>query len=124
MGVEFVKGKASRIRQLENGNLELQYEDMEGEGGLGKREHDLVVLTVGFLPNTEAFGLFKPGELEGDEHQYVREPDPISEPGRTNIGGLFAAGAIIGVRDIPDTVLHAGAAATQAATYLKQTRGE
>ena len=124
MGVEFVKGKASRIKQLDNGNLELQYEDMEGEGGLGKREHDLVVLTVGFLPNTEAFGLFKPGELESDEHQYVREPDPISEPGRTNIDGLFAAGAIIGVRDIPDTVLHAGAAATQAATYLKQTRGE
>jgi len=124
MGVEFVKGKASRVRQLENGNMELHYEDMEGEGGLGKREHDLVVLTVGFLPNTEAFGLFKPGELESDEHQYVREIDPISEPGRTNIDGLFAAGAIIGVRDIPDTVLHAGAAATQAATYLKQTRGE
>ncbi len=124
MGVEFVKGKASRIEQLDNGNMELHYEDMEGEGGLGKREHDLVVLTVGFLPNTEAFGLFKPGELEGDEHQYVREVDPISEPGKTTIDGLFAAGAIIGVRDIPDTVLHAGAAATQAATYLKQTRGE
>ena len=124
MGVEFVKGKASRIKQLANGNLELQYEDMEGAGGIGKREHDLVVLTVGFLPNTEAFSLFKPGELESDEYEYVRETDPISEPGRTNIDGLFAAGAIIGVRDIPDTVLHAGAAAAQAATYLKQTRGE
>ena len=124
MGVEFVKGKASRIRQLEDGNMELHYEDMEGEGGMKKREHDLVVLTVGFLPNTEAFDLFKPGELERDEHQHVREIDPISEPGRTNIDGLFAAGAIIGVRDIPDTALHAGAAAAQAATYLKQTRGK
>jgi len=124
MGVEFVKGKAARIDQLDDGNLELYYEDMEGEGGLKKREHDLVVLTVGFLPNTEAFKLFKNNELGADEFDYVREVDPISEPGKTTVDGLFAAGAIIGVRDIPDTVLHAGAAAAQAAAYLQQTRGE
>ena len=124
MGVEFVKGKVARVDQLDDGNMELYYEDMEGEGGLQKREHDLVVLTVGFLPNTEAFKLFKQDELGADEFDYVREVDPISEPGRTTVDGLFAAGAIIGVRDIPDTVLHAGAAAAQAAAYLQQTRGE
>ena len=124
MGVEFVKGKPARIERLDDGNMELYYEDMEGEGGLRKREHDLVVLTVGFLPNTEVFDLFKGGELEGDEHRYVREIDPIGEPAKTTVDGLFAAGAVIGVRDIPDTVLHAGAAAAQAANYLKRTRGE
>lgn len=58
-------------------------------------------------------------DLEADEFNYVKEIDPISEPGRTNIDGLFAAGAILGARDIPDTVLHSGAAAAQAATYLE-----
>ncbi len=120
MGVEYVKGKVARVQQLENGNMELHYEDMGSEGGLKKREHDLVVLTVGFLPNTEAFKLYKGStDLEADEFNYVKEIDPISEPGRTNIDGLFAAGAILGARDIPDTVLHSGAAAAQAATYLE-----
>ena len=50
---------------------------------------------------------------------YAKEIDPISEPGRTNIDGLFAAGAILGARDIPDTVLHSGAAAAQTANYLE-----
>lgn len=120
MGIEYVKGKVARVEQLENGNMELHYEDMSGEGGLKKREHDLVVLTVGFLPNTEAFKLYKgSATLESDEFNYVKEIDPISEPGRTNIDGLFAAGAILGARDIPDTVLHSGAAAAQAAAYIE-----
>ena len=123
MGVQFVKGKAARIEPLENGNMELYYEDMEGAGGVQKAEHDLVVLTVGFLPNTSAFDLYK-GELGRDEFDYIREVDPISEPGRTTVDGLFAAGAIIGVRDIPDTVLHAGAAAAQASAYLEKTRND
>lgn len=123
MGIEFVKGKVARIEQLSNGNLALHYEDMLGEGGRKVREHDLVVLTVGVLPNTEIFSLVKGEELAADEFGYVREIDPISEPARTNVDGLFAAGTTIGVMDIPDTVLHSGAAASQAAAYLERTRG-
>ena len=122
MGIEFVKGKVARIEQLANGNLALHYEDQLGEGGMRTREHDLVVLTVGFLPNTAAFSLYKGGELAANNFGYVREVDPISEPARTNVDGLFAAGATIGVMDIPDTVLHSGAAAAQAAAYLERTR--
>ena len=122
MGVEYVKGKVARIEPLENGNMTLHYEDMEGKGGMQKREHDMVVLTVGFLPNTAPFALFKGDALAADEFDYVRELDPVSEPCRTNVDGLFAAGALVGVRDIPDTVLHAGAAAAQVVTYLESTR--
>jgi heterodisulfide reductase subunit A len=123
MGIQFVKGKVARIDQLANGNLALHYEDMLGEGGKKIREHDLVVLTVGFLPNMDAFSLYKGSELAADDFGYVREIDPISEPTRTNVDGLFAAGTTIGVMDIPDTVLHSGAAAAQAASYLERTRG-
>jgi heterodisulfide reductase subunit A len=122
MGIQFVKGKVARVEQLEDGNMELYYEDMAGEGGLKKAEHDLVVLTVGFLPNTEVFKLYKGSALEADEFNYVREIDPVSEPCKTNIDGLFAAGALLGARDIPDTVLHAGAAAAQASAYVESIR--
>jgi heterodisulfide reductase subunit A-like polyferredoxin len=123
MGIQFVKGKVARIEQLANGNLALHYEDMLGEGGKKIREHDLVVLTVGFLPNTDAFSLYKGDALAADDFGYLREIDPVSEPTRTNVDGLFAAGTTIGVMDIPDTVLHSGAAAAQAAAYLERTRG-
>ncbi len=123
MGIQFVKGKVARIEQLANGNMALHYEDMLGEGGKQTREHDLVVLTVGFLPNTDAFSLYKGDALAADDFGYVREIDPVSEPTRTNVDGLFAAGTTIGVMDIPDTVLHSGAAAAQAAAYLERTRG-
>ncbi|MDE2111119.1 MAG: FAD-dependent oxidoreductase [Alphaproteobacteria bacterium] len=122
MGIEFVKGKVARIEQLPNGNLALHYEDMLADGGRKIREHDLVVLTVGFLPNTDVFSLYKGEELAADDFGYVREIDPISEPSRTNVDGLFAAGTTIGVMDIPDTVLHSGAAAAQAAAYLERGR--
>ncbi|MEA3310246.1 MAG: FAD-dependent oxidoreductase [Chloroflexota bacterium] len=122
MGIEYVKGKVARIEQLENGNMAVHYEDMLGAGGLQTREHDLVVLTVGFLPNTEILALYKGGELEVDEFNYVREVDPINEPGGTNVAGLFISGTVNGVKDIPDTVLHSGAAAAQVAAYLEKAR--
>ncbi len=123
MGIEFVKGKVARIEQLPNGNLSVHYEDQLGEGGQKTREHDLVVLTVGFLPNTDVFSLYKGEELAANEFGYVQEINPVAEPSCTNIDGLFVAGTTIGVMDIPDTVLHSGAAAAQAAAYLERTRG-
>jgi heterodisulfide reductase subunit A len=126
MGVQYVKGKVAKIEEKENGNLLVHYEDM-ADGGIKTMEHDLAVLTVGLVPNTEPLRLFKPGELEADEFSYVREMDSVSEPGKTNIDGLYVAGTVVGGADIPDTVLHAGAAASQAAGYLerlKSTWGE
>jgi heterodisulfide reductase subunit A-like polyferredoxin len=120
MGVNFVKGKVARIEQLENGNMALHYEDMLGKGGTRTREHDLVVLAIGLLPNTAPFDLYKGGELEKDAFNYVREVNPVIEPGATNVVGLYLAGTVSGARDIPDTVLHSGAAATQVSAYLER----
>ena len=119
MGVQYVRGKVARIDELDNGNLSVHYENIAG-GGMQTMEHDLVVLTVGFLPNTESLRLYKGDALNTDEHAYIKEPDEIGEPAQTNIDGLFVAGTVVGVRDIPDTVLHAGAASAQAAAYIEK----
>jgi heterodisulfide reductase subunit A-like polyferredoxin len=124
MGVNFVKGKVARIEPLENGNMALRFEDMSGEGGVQTREHDLVVLAVGLLPNTAPFALYKGGELERDDFNYVREVNPVIEPGATNVAGLYLAGTVNGAKDIPDTVLHSGAAATQVSAYLERKRAD
>jgi len=122
MGVQYTKGKVARVDELEGGNMNVHYEDIEGKGGIQMAEHDLVVLTVGFVPNLESLKLYKGGEVEADEFAYIREPDATAQPGRTNIEGLFAAGTVIGARDIPDTVLHACASSAQAAGYIEQQR--
>jgi heterodisulfide reductase subunit A-like polyferredoxin len=124
MGVNFVKGKVARIEQLENGNMALHFEDMLGAGGMQTREHDLVVLAVGLMPNTAPFALYKGGELERDAFNYVREVNPVIEPGATNVAGLYLAGTVDGAKDIPDTVIYSGAAATQVSAYLEKMRSE
>ncbi len=121
MGVKYVKGKVARIEEDENSNLVIHYEDI-AEGGPKSATHDLVVLSVGLVPNREPFALFQENELAGDDMAYVREQDEVSDPSVTSVPGVFAAGTVSGGRDIPDTVLHAGAASVQAASYLERLR--
>ena len=122
MGVNFVKGKVARIEQQDNHNLVLHYEDIAGAGGTRQAEHDLVVLSVGLLPNPGVLGLFEDGGLEADDFAYVREVGEDVDPTRTSIDGVFVAGAASAARDIPDSILHAGAAAAQAAAHLERRR--
>ncbi|OAT79430.1 FAD-dependent oxidoreductase [Desulfotomaculum copahuensis] len=122
MGANFVKGRVAGIEEKEDGNLILTYEDIDNGGTVARAEHDLVVLSVGLLPNTEVFNLFSGVELAADEYFYVKEVDEDINPGKTSIDGVFVAGTASGAKDIPDSILHAGAAAAQAAAYVERTR--
>jgi heterodisulfide reductase subunit A-like polyferredoxin len=121
MGASFVKGRVAEIRETDEGNLILRYEDVEG-GGPAEAEYDLVVLAVGVQPNREVRELFPDGELAFDDFDYVGEPDEDLEPGATSIPGVFVAGAASGAKDIPESILHAGAAAAQAAAHLEAVK--
>ncbi|MBU8922559.1 MAG: FAD-dependent oxidoreductase, partial [Bacteroidales bacterium] len=114
MGVQFVKGKVAKIDETSEGNLILRYEDIDNGGKIMETEHDLVVLSTGFIPNPEFRELFSEEELRGDKWSFVEEPDEETNPARTSIEGVFVAGAAAGPMDIPDTILHSGAAAVQA----------
>ena len=120
MGVTFVRGKVARIEEVEDQDLLVHYENFDGEGGSTVARHDLVVLAVGLLPTQLPAELFQGAHLERDALSYVREVDEELDPGRTNVEGVFAVGSATAVRDIPDTVLHAGAATAQIAGYLKR----
>jgi len=82
-------------------------------------EHDLVVLSTGFSPNIDSLQMFKNGQLEIDSHAYIQEIDEDIDPGKTSIDGVFVAGAASAPRDIPDSILHAGAAVAQTAAYIE-----
>ncbi|MDA8296422.1 MAG: FAD-dependent oxidoreductase [Actinomycetota bacterium] len=120
MGTTFIKGRVAEINELENGDLMLSYEDI-AHGGVRVAEYDLVVLAVGVQPSPGIARLFEDG-LELDPQGFVLEVSEDDHPAATSIPGVFAAGAVTGPRDIPESILHAGAAAVQAAAYLQSTR--
>lgn len=122
MGVEFVKGKIAKIEEEENGNLTLKYEDFENDGKTMEADHDLVVLSVGVLPNNDVSGFFKSQPLALDPHQYVKQVDELMSPAKTNIEGVFTAGTSAGPMDIPDSILSAGAASSEATAFIRSLK--
>ncbi len=124
MGATFVKGRISEITETNEGNLVVRYEDIENGGGVAEAEYDLVVLAVGVQPNRDAGRLFTVEELALDDADYVDEIEEDINPGRTSIPGVFVAGAASGAKDIPESILHAGAAVAQAAAHLERSRAK
>ena len=117
MGVNFVKGKIGRISEIENGNLMLRYEDIN-EGKLQEAEHDLVILSNGVLPNSGIDKFFVNETLALDQFNFVGQSDMLASPAKTSIDGVFVAGTATGPMDIPDSILSAGAASSEAISYL------
>ena len=122
MGANFVKGRVAAISETAEGNLILRYEDVDNGGVIAEAEYDLVVLAVGVRPNLETRGLFADDALAFDDFDYVAEPEEDLNPGRTNIPGVYVAGAASGAKDIPESILHAGAAVAQAAAHLERAK--
>ena len=121
MGVNFVKGKVARIKEKDDksGDLILRYEDV-ATGTVKEAKHDLVVLSVGVLPNKEIPQIFTNEKLELDDFNFVKQTDELLRPSNTSIDGVFVAGAASGPKDIPDSILSAGCAASEVASYLNK----
>jgi heterodisulfide reductase subunit A len=121
MGIYFVKGKVAKVQETGGGNLVVYHENI-ADGKMTRAEHDLVVLSVGLLPNRSAWRMFSNGELRMDDHHYVREIDEDHTPARTSIEGVYAAGSAAAVMDIPDIILHSASAAALAGAYVEGLR--
>lgn len=119
MGVNFIKGKIGKITEKENGNLILRYEDISS-GVVSEAEHDMVVLSVGVQSNPAVSNIFDAGSLKLDSHRFVAQKDLMASPSKTSIDGVFVAGTASGPMDIPDSILSAGSASSEAISYLSQ----
>ncbi|MEY1640005.1 FAD-dependent oxidoreductase [Tenuifilum osseticum] len=119
MAVNFVKGRIAKIfpKDQPNGDLILRYEDVT-TGKLKESKHDLVVLSVGVLPNSSISRVFSNATLELDEQKFIKQIDELVNPAQTSIPGVFVAGTASGPKDIPDSILSAGTAAAEAASYI------
>lgn len=118
MGINFVKAKVARITEDEKHNPILRIERQEGDSAPAEVQHELVVLSQGLLPGHDAstFGL----GTENNDFGFVKLSDEMVSSAVTAGAGVFAAGVVKGPRDIPDSVVDAGSAAMEAASYMRK----
>jgi heterodisulfide reductase subunit A2 len=119
MGIEFVKGKVARITEDEQHNPIVRVELIDEGSQVVERPHDMVVLSVGMLPSYNPQALY--GVPIADDG-FVAVPSPNISPCVTNRPGIFVTGTAAGPMDIVDSIVVAGAAASEAAAYLQTQR--
>ena len=118
MGIEFVKGKVATLSEGDNGGVVVHYESQEGGGGVTKTQHDLVVLSMGVVPDWSPEGYCT---ISTGSDGFIKTVKPKIAPSLTEMEGVFVAGAAAGPKDIVDSIAEAGAAAMEAAKYLTTT---
>jgi heterodisulfide reductase subunit A-like polyferredoxin len=116
-GVRFIRSRVDSVER-EDGKLVLKYEDEAG--AFSREEFDLVVLSVGLDVDPETRALL--GRLEVNVDKYNFAAAPPFRPTDTSRPGVFAAGAVAGPKDIPESVTQASAAAAQASATVAAGR--
>lgn len=119
MGVEFVKGKVARITEDDAQNPIVRVELIDEGSKVVERQHDMVVLSVGMLPGYNPKAMY--GVPTGKDG-FVSIPSPNIAPCVSDRPGIFVTGTAAGPMDIVDSIVMAGAAATEAAVYLMERR--
>jgi quinone-modifying oxidoreductase subunit QmoB len=115
MEVEFIHGQPSEVREAPNGTLTLDVYD-QSTSKLMSITADLVVLEVGFTPQTELEDILK---LPLDEDGFFAEKNPQLEPWETPVKGIYLAGAIQQPMRTSEAASSAAAAVLKAITELQ-----
>lgn len=118
-GIKFIKAKPVIKASGPGQNVILRYEDQEDTVGIVEEEFDLAVLSLAMVPAWNPEG--KVG-VALSEDGFMSSAYPKMAPALTNMEGVFISGVVSGPKDIVDTIIESGAAAMEAANYLKQKR--
>ena len=119
-GVRLIRSRIYAVTEKEGGDgLLIRYADEAGN--IFTEEYDLVVLSVGLQPSG---GFLETAGKLGLSLNRYGFCEPVELTGvATNRQGIFVAGASSGPKDIPGSVIQAGAAAGESARYLAGSEG-
>lgn len=120
-GVRFIRSYVSIGREIaESKNVTLRYGT--DDAGVKEEEFDLVVLSVGLAPPTDAADLARKFGIELDARGFCKT-DPLNRI-ETSRPGVFVSGAFQGPADIPESVVAASGAAALCGELLARGRGK
>jgi len=117
-GVRVVKAKVARITEEPNGDLKLRVELIDEGGRVVDVTHEMVVLSQGLRPGWRPNGSLP---VRVDPDGFFEAPEAATRPANSSVEGIFVAGVATGPKDIPDSIVEAGAAAMEAAMYLERS---
>ncbi|MDV3277004.1 MAG: hydrogenase iron-sulfur subunit [Nitrososphaerales archaeon] len=118
-GVNFTRGRPASVTPAGN-RLKVSFEDTQS-GQLNKdKEYDMVVLATAVVPSRSTESLAKVLGVEVADDGFFESKDEFGEFVTSTRDGVFLAGCSTGPKDIPDSVLEAGAAVAKALTHLKR----
>ncbi|RKZ76127.1 MAG: disulfide reductase [Gammaproteobacteria bacterium] len=107
----YVRGRVSRLSKKGDKILVKGADTFTGHAL--EIEADMVVLATAMVPQEDAMGVAKNLGISYDQHGFFSEQHPKLMPVDSSTGGIYLAGACQGVKDIPETVAQASAAASK-----------
>jgi heterodisulfide reductase subunit A len=122
-GVNMIRGRGAEVEVLPaadgspHGKLRVKGEDAN-LGRLVSADVDMVVLCTAVEAQPDADKIGALFGLSRSQDGFFAEAHPKLRPVETNTDGVFLAGCAQGPRDVPDTVAHAGAAASMALALM------
>jgi len=119
-GAMFVKGKVTEIVP-EDDHVLVRSEDMMLNRMI-EYPADLVVLTPPIVAPEDSLKLAESLRVPADEDKFVLERHPKLDPVSTKRDGIFAAGTVIGPKDIQSTTAEAEGAAMKVVNFLSGDR--
>jgi len=119
-GAMFVKGKVTEI-EPEGDQVLVRSEDMM-LNRMVENPVDLVVLAPPIVTTEETLKLAESLRVPIDEDQFVLERHPKLDPMSTKRDGIYAAGMIIGPKDIQSATAEAEGAAMKVVNFLSGDR--
>lgn len=120
-GIKFIRGRPGEVIEGENENLIVRVEDTLSTKIIDL-EVDLLVLSVGLVPNEDAETLRQILRTSKAVDGFMMEAHPKLKPIDTSSDGIFICGVNQGPKDIPYSVSQGSAAAARAARYLIQRK--
>ena len=120
LGVRYIRSRVPKVEEVaETRNLIVTY--LAEEDKKCFEEYDLVVLSVGMRPPKDAKALAERFGIELNPMGFC--VTPTFGPAQSTREGIFVAGPFVEPKDIPESVMQASAAASQALSLLQEARG-
>jgi heterodisulfide reductase subunit A-like polyferredoxin len=120
LGVKYIRCRPSSVEEIaETKNLKINY--VTDEGKRLTDQYDLVVLSVGMQPPELARKLNSNFGIKLNEHGFCWTDS--FKPVESNKEGIFVCGPFTEPKDIPETVMQAGGAASKVLSLLSEVRG-
>ncbi|MBC7243501.1 MAG: CoB--CoM heterodisulfide reductase iron-sulfur subunit A family protein, partial [Anaerolineae bacterium] len=120
-GIYFVRGRGAEVVVHEDGRIQVKAENTT----LGipvEIDVDMVILETAIEPARDSDKVAAMFGVGRSANGFFQEAHPKLRPFHTNTNGVFLAGTCQAPKDVPDTVAHAAAAASEALALL--SRGE